>query len=588
MPKRVFEDHGAIVATDGSAFVHHDAERKLVIVGEWRLDHDPTINLNSDPRHELRKIAFAYSSFGLDLCSVLEGEFSFAVWDGLRRELVLARDQLGARQMYFREEKHAIVFSNLARTASRGEKAKVTKADVASFLLGIPPSSKASPFPDVQSVRAAHIVRWSYDEFRHHRYWNLELRIDSTKDAPAKFRSLFKDAVRRRMNAQRPCAAMLSGGLDSSSIAMVAGAIRETSGGARLATFSHVYPDHPDLDESHYIDAVLRDGYIEGNKIPFIGGDPLEGMAEAQVGLGRICEAVRLEKVRQICRLAKSNGYDVVLDGNGGDEVVSYGLEHLVALARASNWLKVIPLLKAQAEMAGSSRLAVLAGLVSIAPATFSTRQLRRSLTLFRNQSNSQKRLDFENFLAPQLLAETNVLEEWKKARSWKGSEDDFAREFHLRAMQSDAVPQTLEVLSWAGRQEGVELRCPFYDKRLIEFCVSLPGSEKIAPDATRALLRRALHGILPNEVALRRDKKDYAGEAAEGLVRHHRERLKELVAGIPKLRGVFAQNMLSTAVKNVLEFGPAADGLDVVMTWRALCLLILVEDNCEHFDAEF
>jgi asparagine synthase (glutamine-hydrolysing) len=532
-----------------------------------------------------------------DLCSVyrdqeiagfahLNGEFCFALWDARNARMVLATDHFGTKPMFFREGDDFLLFSDSPHLIAGGRKPVIKERDVADLLMGRVRVAPETGIPNVRRLPAAHVLVWTPRSSEIRRYWSIELKPSSSPEPAEEFRHLFTRAVRRRLEPGRT-AAMLSGGLDSTSICMVADEETRAAGDPPLKTLSLVYPEDTSIDETRFIDAALRMGGMESIKVPIREFDPLAGVAEAQVGLGGLFLGAGQMKIRMLYRTALEQGCDVVLDGHGGDEVVSHGMDYIVQLARQGRWVSLLPLLRTYARLWDENLLELLGSLARVAPRTLTNRAIGRVL-----RATAKKRPrsggGLESFVDARLLSRSALAESDPVENPWRAEPDDYAREVHRNTISSRRLGKAFEVLGFATRSEGVEARYPFFDRALVEFCVNLPGHEKIRPGETRSILRRALADVLPEEVRRRQDKAEFQGQVAEGLVRFHRRRLEDMGKAIPELAHVVVPSAIASAADNVLRLGRRAAPADAAIVWRVATLQILLEENADAFEIDF
>lgn len=527
-----------------------------------------------------------YRDKGVAGLAGLDGEFCFALWDRRSASVVLATDHFGVKPLYFRSEDDFLLFSDTPHLIAGGRKPVITERDVAGQLTGKVRVSPETGIPGVKRLPAAHVLEWTPRSSKIRRYWSIELRPSSSSVPEDEFRHLFTEAVRRRLEPGRT-AAMLSGGLDSTSISLVADEVARASGDPPLKTLSLVYPEDARIDETRYIDAALRKAGMTSIKIPIREFDPLAGVAEAQVGLGGLFSGAGQMKTRMLYRTAREHGCDVVLDGHGGDEVVSYGMDYIVQLARQGRWISLLPLLRTYARLWDENLLGLLAALTKVAPRTLTNRAIGRAIRAAANRLQSPED-GLEGFVNVGFLSRETSAGSDPVENVWRAEPGDYAREVHRKAISSRRVAKAFEVLSWATRREGVEARYPFFDRALVEFCVNLPGHEKIRPGETRSILRRALADVLPEEVRRRQDKAEFQGQVAEGLVRFHRRRLEDMRKGIPQLAHIVVPSAIATAADNVLRLGRNAAPADAAIIWRVATLQILLEENADAFEIDF
>src|SRR5258708_21977460 len=195
-------------------------------------------------------------------------------------------------------------------------------------------------------------------------YWALdatrEIRYRSNEEYADAFREIFTEAVRCRLRSAYPVGSMLSGGLDSSSVVCVARELLAGQGNGRLHTFSAVFDDVPECDESVYFKAVAAQGglaphYVPGERVN--RGSDLDHLLWHQ---DEPFSAPYAFLYRALYRDAHDHGVRVVLDGIDGDSAVSHGVAYLTELACAGRWVALASEVTSFARRRNSSSWAIL------------------------------------------------------------------------------------------------------------------------------------------------------------------------------------------------------------------------------------
>ena len=144
----------------------------------------------------------------------------------------------------------------------------------------------------------------------------------------------------------------------------------------------------------------------------------------------------------------------------------------------------------------------------------------------------------------------------------------------HRWILSNGYVPHAFEVLDKAAANFGVEPRYPFWDKPLVEFCLALPGEEKLNRGFGRYVLRRAMEGILPAAVQWRRDKIDFTANLVNGMLGNHRDLLEQLlVSDARRIAPYVNLPQVSAAYARLLRQPDQAAPLDVQYVWRSASL---------------
>ena len=331
----------------------------LVVVGDIRLDNrEELIVALGLPRTSSRIVPDgeivlrAYERWGEGVVDHLLGDFAFAVWDGNRSTLFCVRDPFGVRPFYYVERSGVFAFASEAGALVRSGYASDAADEVylSLFLAGGVDGGGLTNFEDVRRLLPAHTLTVNGQGMRVRKYWalepDLEVRHGSDAAYAEEFFEHFAEAIRCRLRGADPPAALLSGGLDSSAIVAVASSIARSEHRGELHTFSRVYPEVPShdgrrfVDERSFMEAVIARGHVVPHYYDYRDGlSPLVALQEYSRATGLVAAAPNLPSGFDHHRAAKQAGVRVLLDGHGGDEVVSHGGGRLYELALARRWV---------------------------------------------------------------------------------------------------------------------------------------------------------------------------------------------------------------------------------------------------------
>ena len=273
----------------------------------------------------------------------------------------------------------------------------------------------------------------------------------------------------------------------------------------------------------------------------------------------------------------------MLLDGHGGDEVVSHGYGRLRELAAAGRWMNLWREVRGEADIYGASPLKTFALYIShfgpsariLRPLGRTTRYALRRLRRSRRQTDTRPGWGWSGFINPDLAVRTDVVARSRAQRaSLAGCTTE--RERHLAALSGSLRAYSLEVLDKAAAGAGVEARYPFWDKRLAEFCLALPSDAKLSDGWSRMILRQAMEGILPSSVQWRRDKHDFTPLLLRGMLDHHRSMLDDILIDNGDVVGGYVDlPAVVSAYRRIAERPEAANGYDVQAVWRTVALAL-------------
>lgn len=569
-------------------------EGDLAIAADIRLDNRDdliqALGFPSRTHSDSRLVLAAYRRWGEDCPSRLLGDFAFVIWDDRRKLLFCARDHFGVKPIYYLLDDETFLLASEAKAilGPANLSPRLDERHIAAILAGFVDETDATPYVGINRLPPAHALAVTADRTRLWRYWSLEPASPPARENRAdRFLELFDEAVAARTRGTNAIGAMLSGGLDSSSIAMIAGRRHLASCGRRLTTFSLAFDEASGMDERPFIDAVLAKGDFEPAFVPVRDHAPFAGfetMLREQEG---IFLATGLSVSRQLYAAAAGKGLRVMLDGHGGDEVVSHGYGLLQELAKSGRWIALRRELRAYADTYGDDRDRLfLTFFNSYGPG----RHLQPLLRVARRargrfipgHSVPPHAPAWRRFINPDFASRTDLSERIGKHTRQSREASSSEATHHRWLISSPGIAHGFEVLDKAAAAVGIEPRYPFWDKRLVEFCVGLPTSEKLSDGWSRHILRRAMGEILPAQVQWRRDKVDFKANLVRGLLRHHRPLLDSvLVRDVDGMADYVNLRELAAACERMASSPATARGDEVQFIWRTISLALWLRAGC-------
>jgi asparagine synthase (glutamine-hydrolysing) len=221
----------------------------------------------------------------------------------------------------------------------------------------------------------------------------------------------------------------------------------------------------------------------------------------------------------------------VLLDGIDGDTTVSHGLEYLSELARGGKVAALGREVMALSRRHKQSRRRILwqFGLRPLVP--------ERAQRIWRTVRRGHPRPGALNtVIKPAFALRVGLAERAKAAQGKEQTPARSARESHWRELNSPLLPYALEVADKAAAAFSLEPRYPFFDRRLIEFCLALPAEQKLHHGWTRFIMRRAMACVLPDDVCWRTGKANLSPNFKRRLLDHDRELLDDVIMHDPQI----------------------------------------------------
>lgn len=529
------------------------AEDRRVIAADVRLDNsqDLIARLGLErTASDLAVVLRAFQRWGADCVDHLLGDFAFAIWDPDARTVFCARDPMGVRPFYYHSSPRQFAFATEVRglLALDGVDCGLDTDRLSGYVLGVATDREKTFYRGIARLPAAHSMTVGEAGVHLRRYWTPGSGsgpdLGSDDEYAEAFREIFIGSVRARMEGGAPTAAALSGGLDSSSIVCTARSLSGSDPDA-LHTFSLVFPGLPAselqrIDERRFISSVTRTGGITPHHVRGDLASPLQDVHRIVAVLDEPYATPNLYLHWAMYGAAGSAGATVFLDGFDGDSAVSHGLGRLNTLLASGDWSLFEQETRAFAEKRGTSASSVLRyyglpHLHALAQHGRWREWLYAARELYRRFGVSRRDLALTHGLAasplgraqhrrrplsaPELLLRREVASVQRTATT--GTADDAVltgRAAHIEGLSLPLYQRTLEIASRCAADFGIEARYPFFDRRLIDFCVGLPEKQKFSEGRTRLVLRRAMEGILPREIQWRADKGNLGPAFHRGL----------------------------------------------------------------------
>jgi asparagine synthase (glutamine-hydrolysing) len=543
----------------------HKSAIDLAITADARIDNREelfnALELDTNKHQDISDseiILSAYQKWGQDCPKHLLGDFVFAIWDARNQTLFCARDHFGVKPFYYYSCKQYFIFaSEIKALLSFGLSCQLNDLRIADYFLEPMLDDKSTTvYEAIFRLPPAHgATVGAQEEFTPQCYWSLDsqatLPHSTDEDYAAAFRDIFFEAVRCRLRSAFPIGSHLSGGLDSSTVTCVAHEIlRSTS--HKLHTFSNIFDRFASCDEREYFNQVLE----QGSYIPhFIQADRSGPLSDWQEFFRYFDEPFLGPShflVHGLNHATQEAGVRICLDGFDGDTVVSHGAFYFTELARQGDWRTFITEAKAVSQHFDTSPKTLLLGYGLPCLSEFSKKWQwltfakrvheishnfkisRRKLwlqyglkpnlprwllsTFRRIRYGSQETGQTNTVLNPQFAAQPSIKKRCR-SRDLPQTPPTSVREEQYTVLSSGLFTHVLELSDQCASAFSIEVRHPFMDKRLVEFCLALPPEQKLNNGWSRVVMRRAMAGILPETIRWRGGKTSMEENFEQGLI---------------------------------------------------------------------
>ena len=449
-------------------------------------------------------IVHAYEDYGPRCVEKLNGMFAFAIWDARERKLVLARDRVGIKPLYYYAGAQCLIFGSEIKAIL--EHAQVPREldleALDAFLTFEYVPAPMSMFKGIRKLPPGHVAILQNGHVELQRYWDIEPEEcdASEEELQHSLYELLKDAVRMRLVSDVPLGAFLSGGIDSSTIVCMMSEVMDRP----VKTFSIGFDD-PSYNELRYAKTVAE--YFGTDHQELVVRPDIVQLVESLVGfIDEPLADVSIFPTYLVSQLARRD-VTVALSGDGGDELFA-GYDWYVAdrIDRYYRWLPnrlrtrwipaVVDRIPSMSQKKGVVNKLKRFVEGSVLPAnlrhyrwnTFLTEDRKDMLYTEELRASVCHQSPFSKF--------ANILEASPDADPlWQVQQAD------INTFLVDDILVKVDRMSMAN---SLEVRTPFLDHRVVQFAAGLPSRMRLRGLTTKYILKKSMVGKLPPEVLTR------------------------------------------------------------------------------------
>jgi asparagine synthase (glutamine-hydrolysing) len=486
----------------------HHATSGCVFTWDGRLDNrDELIGLLpgsvSTQSTDVEIVAAAYEFWRADSFSRLLGDWAMSIWIPGERTLILAKDFLGSRHLFYHFDRDQLSWSTvLDPLVAAADQVKLDEEYIAGWF-SMFPAAHLTPYRGIHSVPPASLVTTRHGIVQTSSYWEFDvrknIRYQTDEEYEEHFRTTFFQSVRRRLRAENTVVAELSGGMDSSSIVCAADHILDNNRTEfpRLDTVSYYDDSEPNWNERPYFTKVEEQRGRIGRHID-VGSCQLTEFSPNHFAASPGSRSPFVDITEKFASYMRSQKSRVLLSGIGGDEVtggVPTSTPELANLLTRAHFRLLGQQLKAWALQQRCPWFHLLAEVV-------------------------QEFLPFFQVWAPEYRRPAPWLDRGFVRRNRRAV---YGYPTRLRLFGSlPSFQENLSTLAVLRRHVAAltipsdphyEKRYPYLDRDLLEFLYAIPREQLVRPGQRRSLMRRALVGTVPKEI-LERKRKAYAARS--------------------------------------------------------------------------
>jgi asparagine synthase (glutamine-hydrolysing) len=461
----------------------------------------------------------AFEKWGEGSPARLIGDFVFAIWNPSAKKLFCARDPLGVKHFYYyHRPRELLVLASEIKAVLAIQKVpqSLDKEHLGNYLALNFDDQESTFYSGIKRLPATCAMTISEDGFRVWRYWSpdptKEISLPTPREYHDAFREKFADAVTSRLRSVFPVGSQLSGGLDSSSISCVASQELAKLRKPPLNSFSAVFPTvaktHKRIDELSFMESVITHAGCHAQLVNCDDASPIKEMNKMTWHIDQPVGVPNIYIDWRIFEAAAEKDIRVMLSGVDGDSTVSHGYEDFAGLMERGKFIRMIREAKSlKRNMPGRHHsyksLLWTNGLRTV---PFFGQTWNKINSIRNGDAQVEPRAEFK-VLNPVFNKEFGIEQKVRESQLRNSAKRSSRIEEHWLGLSGGLMSFLLETYEKTSQAFSIEQRYPFFDRRLIEFCISLPPGQRIYDGWTRSIFRHAMEGILPKNVQWRTDK---------------------------------------------------------------------------------
>lgn len=470
-------------------------------------------------------ILAAFRKWGQQCPVHLLGDFAFVIWDNHQKTVFASRDAMNMRTLSYQQAGDTLFIATEGAQLLQLSPipARINKQALASWISGWP-DPNISMFDGIKLLPAGHSLLANANGVKIERYWSLDtefkIRHSSISAYESQLRDILTHAVRDRMRSTLPIiATQMSGGMDSTTVTALANQLAEKTH-KQVAVISHTYKATASCDESTRIDEMRR--HLGINNIHYMAAEQHAALDFRELyppsleNPGTVCSPRYIDEMK----LLNQVGANVLLTGSGGDEM-TWG--HSLTYSRRL-WRGDIRAVQEAVRGCREMQLPLLNTLLHLFVTPVIPQRIKQGIRQLRGKSATSSIPPWIPGAAQQLL------EQNEKDNSDATHFSNPALQARYKAWMNSSTINSVRSYHQAASAFGIEVRHPFFDRRLVEFSFAIPDDLWIRENYPKWLLRRSMAGLLPNPVCWNKNKvifDDFFGR----IIRDQQETIRHILS---------------------------------------------------------
>lgn len=526
-------------------------------------------------RTDTEVIVHGYEEYGPAIVERLRGMFAFVLYDARARRALLARDRLGIKPLYHTWARGALAAASEIGPLFEieGVEKRLNAAAFREYLAFGKVYAPNTMFEGITKFPAAHWALVDASGMRMQRYWTpydepIGIAADASADEhAAHLLGLLEESVRLRMLSDVPVGVFLSGGVDSTANV----ALMSRAAGGHVHTFTAGFAGQAAYDERSYARQAARHFGTRHDEIEISADDLRDGLPALASFLDEPIADPTVVPIYFLSRLARSAGAIVILNGDGGDELFCGYRKYMRYLRLAPYW-RMLNMLPVWARRA----VAGLGGAVGLrGSAADLLDRAARGVEMFAGGTGQLKGMrGFGEIVEGGGGAVYDAVRAGRARFRGEHRSNDYVEWLSYWGLRSEVENVFLYRADRMGMANSVEIRVPFLDQRVVSYAMQMPQGLKHRDGETKYILKRALRGVIPDELLNRRKQgfcvplREWTGGLMDESIR----------ATLPRIRSDWGVMSTGFAEEMIGMLGSDRADSDGALSWMLYNLAVWYE----------
>lgn len=548
-------------------YIYESSKKNISICGYSRIDNkkDLVTSLGINSSETDKEILLkAYIKWGSKLPNKIIGSFAFVIYDSKLNKFICFRDHMGMKPFYYYKNNDVFIFSSRIKLLLEMNciKKVINKNRVIDYLMFVDPKDGETFYNDVFKLPRSHILEYTDNNFSISKYFefniNIKSKFKSEEEYFQKFKDILFEVVDSHINSDDGNIGIAySGGLDSTSLLKIADNLANNKSiFSKSAIFKNLEEkDRRLVDEKYFMDLGLdNNNYVKHEYIYFEDDGPIKNIDDALEIFDEPISAINFYIFKGIALSLREKKIKVLLDGIDGDTVVSHGNEKFAYLAHKFQINKIY---KEAIQYADFNKIKK-PSFIKIFKKYFIVNKLPDTILWYlfdKTQLQAYWALKILN-KADSNIKKINLLASLKQhyGKSFLKKSSNPVKD-HKQKISHGGWENSIEDLDIILSHYGIDHRMPFFDRRFMEFCLSVPVSLKLRNGVNRYIFREAMQKIVPDKIRLRSSKSDLSPPLVKEIKSIGKDRLiYDILNEKSPLVGLINKKELENFITNTLN----------------------------------